>query len=220
MSYTLVIGNKNYSSWSMRVWLLMKHLELPFTEKLISLYTDTSRAEVHALGGDSGMVPVLIDNDFAIWDTLAIIETLNESHPQVWPKAKVQRARARSICGEVHSGLMALRGAMPVNTRGRFKLDNLSKEVEADIARVVAIWESCLTESEGPWLFDEFSAADIVFAPVATRFVTYGVELTGKARTYQETILQHPLVLEWLAMGKAEKMEIENSEAPFRGLER
>ncbi|WP_289030679.1 glutathione S-transferase family protein [uncultured Paraglaciecola sp.] len=219
MSHTLILGNKNYSSWSMRAWLLLEFLEIPYSEERIDLYTSDSRKRVMALGGETGLVPVLKVDDFAIWDTLAIIEYLHEDFPKIWPIERNLRARARSICGEVSSGLTHLRNAMPVNTRGRFKLTHLSAEVEADISRVVQIWEARLLEHEGPWLFGEFCAADIIFAPVATRFRTYGVELSGAAKAYQEQILSHPLVLKWLALGKDEKTFIplfEEQLAPYK----
>ena len=216
MSYTLIIGNKNYSSWSTRVWLLLEFLEIPYQEISIKLYSENSRSEVEALGGETGLVPVLKDGDLAIWDTLAIIEYLYEDYPSIWPSSKQQRARARSICGEVHSAMSFLRDAMPVNTRGRFQLTDLSEGVKADIQRVAKIWEDCLSDSNGPLLFGEFTAADIIFAPIATRFQTYGVELSGVAKAYQERILAHPLVVKWLALGAEEPDVIELFEQPFK----
>ena len=137
MSYTLIIGNKNYSSWSMRVWLLLEFLEIPYEEIMIKLYTDGSRSEVKALGGESGLVPVLKDDGLAIWDTLAIVEHLFEEYPRVWPRSKKQRARARSICGEVHSSMNHLKEAMPVNARARYQITGTSNDVKADIQRIV-----------------------------------------------------------------------------------
>jgi glutathione S-transferase len=212
MSYTLVIGEKNYSSWSMRAWLVMKHLGLAFREVSVHLYRDGSRQAVRDLGGQTGLVPVLKDGDVVIWETLAIFEHLFESHPAVWPRARRDRARARSLAGEVHSGLNALRAAMPVNTRARGRVAHRTPAVDAEIARVVAVWEN--TGPGGPWLFDRFGGADIMFAPVATRFQTYGVELTGRARTYQNQLLAHPLVAEWLALGRAETNVIPALECP------
>ncbi len=219
MAYKLIIGNKNYSSWSMRAWLLLEFLEIPYEEISISLYTAESRSEVRALGGETGLVPVLIDGDQAIWETPAIVEHLFETFPKVWPKSRNQRAKARSICSEVHSSMNYLRDAMPVNTRARFRLPKLSKDVCADVQRVVEIWEKCLNDSNGFWLFGDLSAADITFAPIATRFQTYGVELSGIARDYQHRILTQPLVAKWLALGARERDTIEVFERPFRGLE-
>lgn len=215
MAYELILGNKNYSSWSMRAWLLLEFLQVPYRETTIKLYIDGSRSKVRALGGETGLVPVLKDGDLAIWDSLAIIEYLYERHPQVWPRSREQRARARSICGEVHSAMGALRDAMPVNTRGRFRLAALPDAVRADIERVADIWENNLAHFSGPWLFGDFTAADIVFAPIATRFQTYGIELSGNARAYKDRILTHPLVQRWLEEGRREPDTIELFEAPF-----
>jgi glutathione S-transferase len=204
VGYKLVIGNKNYSSWSMRAWLLLRFLEAPFEEISVLLYREGSRAEVRGLGGETGLVPVLIDDSTAIWDTLAIFETLFETYPQVWPSNPTLRTRARSYSGEVHSSLNALRDAMPVNTRGRHRVARLDDTVQAEIARVCAIWSRAGEHPGGPWLFGAFCAADIMFAPVATRFQTYDVSVTPKASAYYERLLGHALVQEWLALGAAE----------------
>jgi glutathione S-transferase len=204
MAYTLIIGNKNYSSWSMRAWLLMEFLGLAYDEVSVALYAPGSRSIVESHGGQTGLVPVLKDGDTAIWDTMAIVEHLFESHPELWPETKAHRARARSICGEVHSGMNALRNAMPVNTRGRNRQTNMTEDVRRDIARVEQIWAECLTLSGGPWLFGPFCAADILFAPIATRFQTYAVELGAPAAAYRDRILAHPLVSRWLALGEME----------------
>lgn len=197
MSYTLVIGNKNYSSWSMRAWLLLKLADVPFDELSIELYTDTARAEVRARGGETGRVPVLKHGELAIWETLAIAEYLYESCPAIWPGERAVRARARSVSGEMCSGMFALRDAMSVNLRARGRRVAMTSELAADIARVQAIWTSCLDTSMGPWLFGGYSAADVMFAPVTTRFRTYGVELDGAAGDYGERLLEHPDVLQW-----------------------
>lgn len=217
MSFVLILGNKNYSSWSMRAWLLMRFVQAPFEERVIDLYTDTSRDEVKALGGQTGLVPVLKDGDTTIWDTLAITEHLYERYPAIWPESRCLRARARSLCGEVHSSLNFMREAMPVNTRGRSRVANVTPDVERDLARVREIWTSCLEESGGPWLLGEFCAADVMFAPVATRFQTYGVATAGRSREYLERILAHPLVVEWLAAGRADRSRIEAFELPEAG---
>lgn len=203
MAYTLIIGEKNYSSWSLRAWLLMRHLGLPFEEITVNLYLENSRSVMRGLGGETGIVPVLKDGDFVIWDTLAIFEFLHERHGGVWPRDARHRARARSWCGEIHSGFNALRNAMPVNTRARGVAAERTPEVEEDIARAVAIWATAGRE-RGPWLFGEFSCADVMFAPIATRFQTYGVELAGKSKAYLDQLLGHPLMVEWLALAAAE----------------
>ena len=206
--YTLVIGQKNYSSWSMRAWLLLRHLGLPFTEVRIPLHTGEHRAQVRRLGGETGLVPVLRVGDLAIWDTLAIFEYLHEAHGKVWPAESGDRARARSLSGELHSSFSALRAAMPVNTRARKRLATLDADVRADIARACDVWG----RAKGPWLFAEFGAADIMFAPVASRFQTYGVRLPLAAERYAKALLDHPLVAEWLALGAVEPDRIPSLE--------
>lgn len=203
MSYTLVLGQKTYSSWSMRAWLAMRHLGLPFEVVTVGIYTQDSRAKVRALGGETGLVPVLKRDPLAIWDTLAIFEYLHETHGGLWPDDPALRARARSLAGELHSGFSGLRNAMPLNTRARGRTVERPPEVEADIARALQIWSS-YPGDESPWLFGAFGGADIMFAPVASRFQTYAVELGDRARAYQEALLAHPLVAEWLALGAAE----------------
>jgi len=203
--YTLIIGPKNYSSWSMRAWLLLKVLGLPFAEQTVPLYQPGSRDHVRGLGGETGLVPVLLEGDAAIWDTLAIFEHLYEAHPAVWPAHRYARAHARSLSGEVHAGFSALRSAMPVNTRARNRIARRSEAVEADIQRVVEIWTSLGGSS---WLFGDFCAADIMFAPIATRFQTYGVELEGLAGDYMDRLLRHSLTMEWLELGRLESSVI------------
>jgi glutathione S-transferase len=214
MRFTLVLGNKNYSSWSMRAWMLLRFVDAPFEERLIELYSTRSRDEVRALGGQTGLVPVLKDGDVAIWDTLAITEYLYELFPAIWPASRSLRARARSLCGEVHSSLNFMRNAMPVNTRGRNRVADVTAEVERDLQRVREIWDTCMDEHGGPWLFKDFCAADIMFAPIATRFQTYDVALAGRAREFYTRILDHPLVVEWLDHGRAESSFIEQFELP------
>lgn len=216
MTRTLVLGNRNYSSWSMRAWLLLRHVGADFDEVWIDLYKDGSREAVRALGGDTGMVPVLKDGELVVWDTLAIAETLHESFPAVWPTDKALRARARTLCSEMHSGFVALRGAMPCNTRGRNRIATITDAVEQDIKRVHDIWTRCLATYGGPWLLGEFGAVDIFFAPVATRFQTYDVPLTGPVRDYNERLLSQPLVAEWIELGKTDSTRIESSELPSR----
>ncbi len=195
----------------------LRFVGVTFEERLVELYTARSRDEVRALGGQTGLVPVLIDGDTTIWDTLAITEYLYESHPAIWPASQRLRARARSFCGEVHSSLNFMREAMPVNTRGRNRVANVTADVERDLERVRDIWTTCIDEHGGPWLFGDFCAADIMFAPVATRFQTYGVAVTGRAREFYERILRHPLVVEWLEHGIAETSRIERFELPRSG---
>lgn len=212
MSFTLILGNKNYSSWSMRAWLLLRFVEAPFEEQLISLYTAESRSQVRALGGQTGLVPVLKDGETTIWDTLAITEYLYEVYPKIWPVSRALRGRGRSLSGEVHSSLNFMREAMPVNTRARNRIATVTSDVERDLDRVREIWDACLAENGGPWLLGEFCALDIMFAPVATRFQTYGVAVSGRAQEYYQRILAHPLVREWLDAGEKERLVIEQFE--------
>jgi len=200
--YTLILGQKNYSSWSMRAWLLLKMLDVPFGEVTIPLYGPQSRLEVRALGGQTGLVPVLKDGDMTMWDTLAIFEHFYETHPAVWPANKQDRMLARSVCGEIHSGFNALRAAMPTNTRARGRVYEKTAAVKADIARVVEVWTA--REGGTPWLFGPFCGADIMFAPIAARFQTYGVELEENANAYKDRLLGHPFVAEWLRQGREE----------------
>ena len=208
----LVIGNKNYSSWSMRAWMLLHLANMPFTETAIDIYRPGSREQFFALGGETGLVPVLVANGHPIWDTLAITEYLYELSPKIWPTNILDRARARSYAGEVHSGLNAIRAAMPCNTRARDCIALRTDEVDAEIARVAEIW----SRGQGSWLFGEFCAADIMFAPVAARFRTYGVRLNGATNDYFHRLLGHPLATEWFALGEVEPMVIEQFELPHR----
>ncbi len=203
---TLVIANKNYSSWSMRPWVLMRALEIPFQERQVKFESDDWRAHIGTLS-PSRLVPVLWEGapgeGFATWDTLAITERLHELHPGrgVWPAEPRARARARSLAAEMHSGFRALRAAMPMNIRGRYPGKGMSVEVAKDIARIGALWQATRAEfgRGAPYLFGAFCAADAFYAPVATRFVTYGVELSGAARELQQALLAAPAVAAWSA---------------------
>jgi len=199
-SLVLVIANKNYSSWSMRPWTLLRGREIPFQERLIKFESQDWRDQIGTLS-PSGLVPVLWEGapgkGFATWDTLAIAERLHELFPGrgVWPADAQLRARARSSAAEMHSGFRALRAAMPMNIRNRYPGKGMNDGVAKDIARISAIW----AQARGPYLFGEFSAADAFYAPVATRFVTYAVELKGAAQRYQQALLDSPAVKAWSA---------------------
>jgi glutathione S-transferase len=203
---TLIIGNKNYSSWSMRPWVLLRGLDIPFRERQLKFHTQEWDQHIGRLS-PSGMVPVLWEGEpgsgFATWDSLAIAERVQDLFPDlaVWPRDPQARARARSLCAEFHSGFRAFRGAMPMNIRSRYPGKGLSPEVEKEIGRIQALWvDSRKTySSKGPFLFGAFGAADAFFAPVATRFVTYGVELAGAVRDYQQALLGSPGVSAWIA---------------------
>ena len=199
-SLTLVIANKNYSSWSMRPWTLLRGRCIPFKERMLKFESQDWKDNIATLS-PSGLVPVLWEGEpgqgFATWDTLAIAERLHERFPEhgVWPADARLRARARSAAAEMHSGFRGLRTTMPMNIRSRYPGKGMNDGVAREIARISAIW----SDAKGPFLFGEFSAADAFYAPVATRFVTYGVEIKGAARKYQAALLEAPAVAAWSA---------------------
>lgn len=188
-SYTLVIGNKNYSSWSMRPWLLLRHFEIPFAEQVIPLFEPGYAAAIRAFS-PSGKVPLLIHGDLRIWDSLAICEYLAERHPVLWPQDAAARAMARSVSAEMHAGFMALRSHFQCNIRRRTPRVP-APEVQADIDRITQLWTDCRSQfgQAGPFLFGAFSVADAMYAPVCFRFQTYGVHLSGAAGVYLATML-------------------------------
>lgn len=203
--FTLVIGNRNYSSWSLRPWFFMKHSGLAFREIRIPLDQPGTKAEI-AKYSPSGRVPVLLAGALTVWDSLAICEYVAEAKALPgWPDNPEDRAVARSVSAEMHSGFAALRSELPMNCRARRKL-RWSPAVAADIARILAIWEACRSGhvGRGPWLFGRFSIADAMFAPVVFRFQTYGVGLGGAAAEYASTVLADPAILEWEAAARSE----------------
>jgi glutathione S-transferase len=214
----LVIGNKNYSSWSMRPWILLTQLGIPFEEERVSLAGPALKARLLRIS-PAGRVPVLIDGDLLIWDSLAIIEYLAERFPEasVWPKAREARARARSIVAEMHAGFSDLRNALPMNCELHLPSFPLTGAVRNDIARVVEIWTECRTRfgSAGPFLFGAFSAADAFYAPVVRRFFTYDVALPGLARRYADTIDALPAMRTWMDAALAEHDFVDWDE-PYR----
>lgn len=195
----LVVGNKNYSSWSLRPWLAMKVLGLAFEEKRISLYVPGAKEEILRYS-PAGKVPCLIDGELRVWDSLAILEYLAEKHPRLWPADAAQRAVARSISAEMHSGFPNLRTHMSMNVRKRHPGKGRTPEVEREIERVIAIWSAL----RGPFLFGEFGAADAMYAPVVLRFRTYEVALPAACRAYSEAMLALPAMQEWIAAAERE----------------
>lgn len=179
----LVVGNKNYSSWSLRPWLAMKVLGLEFEERRVSLYVPGAK-EMLLGHSPAGKVPILIDGERKVWDSLAILEYLAESYPSLWPAPPAARALARSISAEMHSGFAALRQHMSMNIRKRYPGKGRTPESLADVARIVAMWSDCRARfgAAGPFLFGAFSAADAMYAPVVLRFRTYAVELPAPCR--------------------------------------
>lgn len=215
----LVIGNRNYSSWSLRPWLVVEHFGIACDEVRIPLYRPGSRAEI-LQHSPSGHVPVLIDGDVTVWDSLAICEYLAEL-PEArgaWPADRARRAHARSVAAEMHSGFGALRNAMHMNVRARDRQVPRTAEIADDIARIQSIWRTCREAAahDGPWLFGDFSIADAMFGPVAFRFRTYGVACDGVAGAYLGTLLAHPAMQRWSAASEREPEVIESSEVGRR----
>jgi glutathione S-transferase len=210
---TLVIGNKTYSSWSLRPWLLLKHLGVPFREIVVPLYEPQSRERILAYS-PSGKVPALIDGSMTIWESLAICEHVAERHPQAWPRDSESRALARSAATEMHAGFVALRTELPMNCRERRSGVVPSAAARADIERILELWASCRqsSKSKGPWLFGEFGIADAMFAPVASRFHTYGVTLPTDAERYVVTVLGDAAVREWITSARNERERIPGAE--------
>jgi len=198
---TLVIGNKNYSSWSMRAWLLMRQYRIEFEELQIPLRRADSLERKLAYS-PAGKVPILIDGDIRIWDSLAIVEHVAEKFPEkpLWPTDDEARALARSVSAEMHSGFANLRSRMPLNCRARRPRAGRGPGVHEEIDRICEIWRECRTRhgAAGEFLFGEFTAADAMFAPIASRFQTYGVEPDRDAAKYAKAILAMPVVREWI----------------------
>jgi len=209
----LVIGNKNYSSWSLRPWIMLKHLGVDFDEVRIPLYIEGSRERILEYS-PSGKVPLYVDGGVRVWESLAIIEYLAESYPNVWPDDKEARAAARSISAEMHAGFSAMRDKMPNNIRARGRQAFVTPGVARDVERAIEIWETCRREygSAGLWLFGEYSAADAMYLPVACRFRTYGVTPSGLAGEYMETLLSDPYFREWEAASENEEETLEQFE--------
>ena len=213
---TLTISSKNYSSWSLRGWLLAKFSGLEFDEVVTSPDDASARAEILLLSS-SILVPCLRHEGATVWDTLAIAEYLNEIMPDagLLPKDRIMRAKCRSICGEIHSGFATLRSALPVNLKGHFPGFKIWSRAQGDIERVCTIWRECLAESGGPFLFGERSIADAMYAPVVTRFITYDVKLDDRLASYAAFIMQLPEMQEWIAAAKLEKTDIDELEVEF-----
>jgi glutathione S-transferase len=214
----LIIGNKNYSSWSLRAWLLLRSKNIPFKEERIPLDLPDTKQRILTYS-PAGKVPVLIDGDLMIWDTLSIAEYLAEKFPErgIWPADSAARACARSVSAEMHSGFAALRSAMPMNCRESHPGKGLTPESSADIARIIAIWEECRAKcaGHGDFLFGEFCTADAFFAPVASRFATYAVPLSGRTRRYADAVVALPAMDEWLSAARSET-EFITADEPYR----
>ena len=212
---TLIIGNKNYSSWSLRPWVWLQTAGLPFAERRIPLSTPHTHAQL-ATYCSNAKVPILLHGDRQIWDSLAILEYLAEQFPATpgWPADPTARAVARSVSAEMHSSFMALRAALPMNCRRRPAAIAIDPAVRLDIDRISRIWRYCRERfgAAGPWLFGAFSIADAMYAPIVWRFAGYDVALDGAAAAYVEHYLQHPPMQAWKAAGEAETEVIEAEE--------
>jgi glutathione S-transferase len=212
----LSISSKNYSSWSLRGWLLTKFSGLPFEEDIVSPDDDAARAEILLLA-PSFRVPCLRHGAIKVWDTLAIAEYLNEVRPKagLLPADKAARAHCRSICGEMHSGFSNLRSSLPMNLKAHFPNFKIWSRAQADIDRITEIWRECLAEADGPYLFGKRTMADAMYAPVVTRFLTYGVELDEICTAYCDTIIAMPEMGEWIKAAHLEPEDIDELEVEF-----
>jgi len=214
---TLTIASKNYGAWSLRGWLLCRFAGLDFEEVQQDATDPAMRAELLLLSS-SFRVPWLHIDGVDIWDTLAIAEELDERFPEAGliPSDPVQRAHCRSICGEMHAGFANLRSALPMNLRAHYERFPIWSAARTDIARICEIWQKCLEAYGGPYLFgDRPTMADAMYAPVCTRFVTYGVDLNGMLSRYCRTMLDHPIMREWIDAAAAEPISIEELDAEF-----
>jgi len=212
----LTISSKNYSSWSLRGWLLCKMVDLPFEEELLSSDDPSTRAELLLLS-PSFLVPCLRHEDVKVWDTLAIAEYLAEIRPKagLLPEGLAARAHCRAVSGEMHSGFHNLRSALPMNLKAHFPGFSVWSGAQGDIDRVVAIWRECLDAYGGPYLFGKLSLADAMYAPVCARFLTYDVKLGPDCAAYCDTIMSWPAMIDWVAAAKLEPDELEELDVEF-----
>ena len=213
---TLSLSSKNYSSWSLRGWLMAKLAGIEFDEVAVAPDDADARAEILLLS-PSILVPCLTYKGMRVWDTLAIGEFLNEIAPQagLLPRDQAKRAHCRSVCGEMHSGFVSLRQALPMNIKANFSGFKVWSKAKADIERIVAIWRECLEAYGGPYLFGEIGMADAMYAPVVSRLRTYGVALEPKLQAYADRIWDWPAMAEWREAALAEREEIEELEVEF-----
>jgi glutathione S-transferase len=218
MTLHLVIGNKNYSSWSFRPWLAMKVAGIAFDETVISLDAPDFKARVGALGG-AGRVPVLIDGEIRVWESLAILEYLADKFPAatLWPQDAAARAHARAISSEMHAGFAPLRRHLPMNVRRPVTARALDDGASADAARIDAVWTDCRARfgTHGPFLFGAFGAADAMYAPVIWRFHTYAVTVGAAARAYMAAVMALPAWREWRAAARREPWILPHDEVDW-----
>jgi glutathione S-transferase len=202
----IVVGNKKYSSWSLRPWLVLKQAGVPFEETVVALDMPDTDANIRKFS-PSGRVPALIDGDVTVWDSLAICEYLHEKFPEkkLWPQDRAARARARSICAEMHSGFANLRNDCAMKIVQQYPYKPLRPETQKDVDRIVALWSDCLKQGGGPFLFGkEPCIADAFFAPVVSRFRTYSIPVSGAAKAYCDTVWAWPALQAWVADAQRE----------------
>ncbi len=212
---TLVVGTRNYSAWSLRPWLLLRHLGLEFTEHAIPLDTPGFEAEIGRFT-PTRRVPVLLHRDLTVWDSIAICEYASElAGGRGWPAEPARRAEARALAAEMHSGFSALRSACPMNARATGRRVPMTAAIAADLKRIDAIWSGCRRDNgdRGPWLFGDFSIADAMYAPVALRVRTYGLPLSSLAALYFDTVIEDSHVREWIDASVRETQVIPHDEA-------
>ena len=209
----LIFANRNYSSWSLRAWLVLKHFGIPFDEDLVMLSGEGWKEAIRKKS-PSGQVPVLVDGEATVAETIAIIEYLHDKYPAkgIWPSGRLERAQARSVSAEMHGGFRVLRDTAPMNLRashpGKVDFDPIA----ADLCRIEEIWGDLTSDSGGPFLFGKFTAADAMFAPVATRIRTYALPVSDVAMEYVETIYALPAFQEWLSQAVKEPWVVEEDE--------
>lgn len=218
MALSLIVGNKNYSSWSMRPWIALKAAGIPFTEEVISLNAPDFKARVSKVSG-TGKVPVLSDGGIHVWESLAIIEYLAEKFPDagLWPSDPAARAHARAVASEMHAGFMPLRRHLPMNMWRPVLRRELPDDVAANVRRIEHIWTDCRTRfgKGGPFLFGRFGGADAMYAPVVSRFHTYAVEVGPVAQDYMKTMMALPAWVEWRAAGVKEPWVLPEDEVDW-----
>ena len=220
MSLQLIIGNKNYSSWSLRPWVFMRQNNIKFDEKHIALSTEHTDDLLSEYYSDF-KVPILKDNDLEVWDSLSILEYLSENHMNGGghPKDVKTRAFARSISNEVHSSFMNIKNELPMNCKKKFSNIELSSAAIREVNRVADIWTTCRARfgEKGEWLFGDYSIADAMFAPVALRFAGYNIELDEQPQTYVQSVLNQPCIIDWMKQGQLEQEVIDEDEITVTG---
>ena len=218
MALKLILGNKNYSSWSFRPWIALKVAGIPFEEEVISLNADDFKARVGRISG-TGKVPALADGDVHVWESLAILEYLADRYPGagLWPADPSARALARAVASEMHAGFVPLRRHLPMNMWRPVMTRELTPEAFANVRRIEAIWTDCRNRhgAGGPFLFGTFGAADAMYAPMVSRFHTYAVEVNGPARSYMDAVMALPAWAEWQAAALQEPWVLPEDEVDW-----